>query len=416
MPDFLPFRGIRYGPDEIGGTDLSAVAAPPYDVVDERRRAHLRERSPFNAIHLTLPAEDGGRDRYEHAGDLWREWLDSGVLVADDTPRFYVYEVQFQSDDGSPRRTTGVIGALELCTPGEHGILPHERTMPKPKGDRLDLLRSTRANLEPIWGLSLAPGLTDALVPEHDEPLGHVTDTRGAHHRLFALTDPERVDALRSLVANSPVVLADGHHRYETSIAHRDERRAAEGDAPGAHDHILCLVVELSADQLAVQPIHRLVTGLGERSLRPELARWFDLIDLDASEGPERIKRRMAAEAAPALVDREGVALLLPRSGELDEAMRAETEPMRAVDAARFEAVIAPLLASVGAEVEYRHDLADVSRAVGRAEADAAVLLRPVEVPTIQAVARAGDRMPQKTTFFHPKPSTGLVFRSLDLG
>lgn len=414
MPDFVPFRALHYSTD-VTGTDLSAVAAPPYDVIDDERRAHLRDQHPHNAVHLTLPHDDRPGDRYERAARVFDEWIREGILAPDDEPAFYVYRVGFSDEDGGPRQMTGVIGALELIEPGSGGVLPHERTMPKPASDRLDLLRATRANLEPIWALSLADGLSRLLVPD-EPPIAHCTDSRGAHHRIYRMTSPTRTATVREIVGAAPVVIADGHHRYETSLRYRDERRHA-GDGAGGHDFIMTLVVELADEQLAVQPIHRVVEGLPDPAgFRRDLSAAFELTSLGPNE-PEVVDdlpRSMDRASVPALVDADGIALLTPRPGALDEALSREPEPLRSVDAARFEAGIAPLLERLGATVSHRHDRARVADLVRKGTADAAVILRPVDVPTIRRVAASGERMPPKTTFFHPKPSTGLVFRRLD--
>lgn len=416
MPDFQPFRGIHYRVER-DGADISDVAAPPYDVIDEDRRHELSARHAHNAVHLTLPTDDRPGDRYERAAELFRRWFDEGILVADPEPAFYVYRVGFDDEDGVPRQMTGVIGALEVVEPGTGDVLPHERTMPKPASDRLDLIRATRANLEPIWGLSLASGLSDLLDPD-DPPLVTGTDTRGAHHRLYRLDAAARVEKIAATVGSAPVVIADGHHRYETSLRYREERLAA-GDGPGGHDHIMALLVELADEQLAVQPIHRLIRSLpdgGGEQLREALADRFEVVDAGRNDdgGVAEISAAMQHAEAPALVTADRLSLLVPRPGALDAGLEREPEPVRAVDAARFEAGIAPLLGDLGAEVTYRHDRLTVCRTVRDGDADAAVLLRPVGVPVIREVARRGERMPQKTTFFHPKPSTGLVFRSLD--
>lgn len=415
MPDFRPFRGIRYDTERFG-PDLTPVAAPPYDVIDPERRARLGELDEHNAVHLTLPADVEPGDRYERAAELLARWIDERVLVADPQPRFYRYRSELVGDDGRVRTTTGVVGALELLRPGDGDVLPHERTMPKPKGDRLELLRTTRANLEPIWGLSLAPGLTE-LLDEAEAPVAVVTDTRGARHELRPIVAPAAVESIAEAVAAAPVVLADGHHRYETSLHYRNERHEA-GDGPGEHDRIMALVVELSADELAVQPIHRVIRHLeGGGPVRTVVEPWFEVVDVGPNE-PDvvaDVEARMLEAECPALVDGEGVALLLPRSDVLDPVLADEPEPLRTVDTARFEAAVAPGLEDRGAEVEYRHSAAAVADLVRKGDAVAAVLLRPVDVPTIQAVAQRRALMPQKTTFFHPKPSTGLVFRSLDV-
>ncbi|MBI2168310.1 MAG: DUF1015 domain-containing protein [Actinobacteria bacterium] len=414
MPDFQPFRGVRYDAGRFG-TDLSAVVAPPYDVIDEDRLAALRASHPLNAVHLTLPEDSAPGDRYERAAQAWRDWLEQGVLRADDAAAFYLYRVDFTNEDGQQRQTTGVIGALTLVPPDGDGVLPHERTMPKPKGDRLDLLRATRVNLEPIWGLSLAGGLSE-LCEARGAPVATAVDTRGAIHQLFTLDAPGRTEAVAAAVASAPVVIADGHHRYETSLHYRQQVRS-ENAGSGPHDAIMMLVVELADDQLAVQPIHRLISGVSDpATLRATLAD-FDLRRIGPNEPDviDEVAAVMAAEGAMALVDDEGVALISHAPDSLADALASEPEAVRGVDSALFESAIAPALAAAGADVRYRHDRHAVADLVAKGEVDAAVLLRPVDIATIRAVAQQRERMPQKTTFFHPKPSTGLVFRSLDV-
>jgi uncharacterized protein (DUF1015 family) len=415
MPEFVPFRGLLYdvGPAR---TDVSALVAPPYDVVDEERRVQLEHLDEHNAIHLTLPRDDRPGDRYARAGDRLRSWLADGVLVPDDRRAFYVYRVEFDAEDGGPRTMAGVVGALAVTPPGEGDVQPHERTMPKPKSDRLDLLRATRANLEPIWGLTLSEGFSDLLDMSGPCVLESV-DRRGARHQLRRLVDPDRVAAVSAAVGSSPLVIADGHHRYETSLRYRDEARSA-GGGPGPHDRIMALVVELSDEQLVVRPIHRVLGRLPAGfDLRAALERWFELIDLGPNETEivEHAARQMAQRDAMALVDPSGIALLLPRPSALDALLEVEPEAVRGVDATRFEVAISPLLDAEGVAVTYRHARQEVADTVRKGDAGAAVLLRPVDVGAIRRAAGLGIRMPQKTTFFHPKPSSGLVMRSLDL-
>ena len=414
MPQFSPFRGIRYRPDAAAGA-VSDLATPPYDVIDEEGRGRLEQLHPANAIRLILPRDQVPGDRYERAARTFREWRASGVLVDDDTEAFYRYTMRYPDEDGARRTTTGVIGALGLD--GE-GVMPHERTMPKAKSDRLDLIRATRANLEPIWGLSLAAGLS-ALLDSGTRPLARMTDEDGVDHALDLLDDPDVAAAVSAAVAAAPLLIADGHHRYETSLNYRDERRRA-GDGPGGHDRIMMLVVELADEQLAVRPIHRLVSGLPAGfDLRGALARSFDVRPQGAvgAASVADLAHDMDRLGAMGLVDASGAALLVPRPGALDAALGAEPEPLRDVDSTRFEAGVLPDLEAAGArgvEVTFRHDRHAVATLVDKGVCQAGVLLRPVPVATIRAVAEIGERMPPKTTFFYPKPRTGLVFRSLE--
>jgi uncharacterized protein (DUF1015 family) len=319
--------------------------------------------------------------------------------------------MDFTGDDGVPQRTTGVLGALGLDDDGS-GVMPHERTLPKAKTDRLELLRATRANLDPIWGLSLAGGLSGLLDPGDAAPDTVATDEDGFHHSLWRVDDPERIAAISAAVGSELVVLADGHHRFETANNYRRERRAAGIDDAGA-DAIMTLIVELAPTQLCVRAIHRLLTGVGDIDLRAALSGPFlvHAAGPNVPEGVAALEVAMRDGGALGLVDRDGLALLMP-TAELEARVAAYPAELRDVDSARFDAGVLPAVPDVS--LAYRNDARTVAAQVEKGAADAAVLLRPVDVHTIRAAAAADVRMPEKTTFFAPKPRTGMVFRSLD--
>lgn len=397
MPRFLPFRGLRYTTD-----DLAAVACPPYDVIDDDERTVLADRHIRNAVHLILPGGPA-ETRYTAAAALLEDWQRRGFLATDPDPRFYGYRMRFRDDAGRQRTTDGILGALELPdAAGTGDVLPHERTLPKAKSDRLALLRATRANLDPIWGLSPGAGL--GVLAASGTPLVTCTDTHGVDHYLSAIDDPATILAIEEAVASAPVVLADGHHRFETAITYRDEQRVAGRPHPG-DDAIMCLIVELAADQLFVQPIHRLLSDApGGFDLRAALRSHFNVISAgpNTPDGVDALCSRMDAEGGLGLADAAGLALLVPDDDDPDRS-----------DAARFEASVTPALGEAIA-VTYRDDAKTCASLVDKGVANAAVLLRPVTVAQIRAAAGARTRMPQKTTFFAPKPRTGAVFRSLD--
>jgi uncharacterized protein (DUF1015 family) len=400
VPEFLPFPALRFAPTG-AAADLSARCSPPYDVIEPEARAALLASDPHNAVRLILP------DRYDDAARLLREWQADGTLVADGEPTFSVYRMTYTDDDGHERSTTGVIGALALDA---DGVLPHERTLPKAKSDRLELLRATRANFEPIWGLTLGRGLT-SLLDTSGPPLAVAVDLDGVRHELYRLGDPGPMEAVATLVTDARLVLADGHHRFETSCTYRDER----GPRDPAAGSIMMLVVELLPEQLCVQAIHRVLTGVEDVDLRTAVSGAFTVTPAgpNDADGVAALEAAMRADEALGLVDAEGLALLTPTPA-LERALVDLPAPLRAVDSARFEAGVLPAIPD--ATLAYRDGARTVAAAVEKGHASAAILLRPVDVDTIRAAADAGVRMPEKTTFFAPKPRTGMVFRSLDLG
>lgn len=399
VPRFEPFRGVRYDTTRAPAAD---VTAPPYDVISPTDRAALVLRHQDNVVQIDLPDEADGPGRYGAAAATFRHWLATGVLRRDADPSFYVYRMDYTDDRGQPAQTLGVFGALELSRPDEGQILPHEHTTPKAKSDRLELLRATNANLSPVWTLSLTEGLS-RLCETDDEPAVRFADDDGVIHTLWRVSDDERVAAITAAVAASPVVIADGHHRYETSLAYRDERRATNGEAARPAELFLCYVVELVDDQLTVRSIHRLLDGFpADFDLETRLGESFTLGDVVAADAG--VLGRMHDAGALALVRRDGTArLLVPRHDALAGAAD--------LDSSRLDVALAALPPH---EVRYQHGVDNVTAALAAGDAQFGVLLRPATVAQIKANARTGERMPPKTTFFSPKLRTGLVFRLLD--
>ena len=398
MPRLDPFQGLRYDTQR---AHLSQVIAPPYDVIDPAQRSRLAARHPANAVRVELPVADLGLglDRYETAAMLLDRWQEEGTVGRDERPALYAYRMT--SPDGGS--STGVIGALGLGEPDEEtDILPHEETLPTPRSDRLELLRATRANLSPIWVLSLASGLSatfgDLAAPDED-----VVDDDGVRHQLWVLDDPDVVAAVVDSVASAPVVVADGHHRYQTARTYQAERRAATNGAPGPYDQVMALVVELSEEQLDVGAIHRTIDHLPEGTELPTLfGRYFDVVR--AGDRSERVISALGESSYLALIDPESAWLLVPRE-EAYEAARSD------LDSSLVSLVLDDLPAG---SVTHRHSTAEVVESLSAGEAQGAVLLRPVTVKQIARWADERRRMPPKTTFFRPKPRTGMVYRTLD--
>jgi uncharacterized protein (DUF1015 family) len=391
MPRFEPFAGLRYSPSHI--RSLDDVVCPPYDVINESQREALVRRSPYNVVRLELPE---GPAAYREAATLLDAWRDGGVLFREHPPAFYGYRMSFQGPGGAARSTVGVIGAVGLEPPGA-GILPHEETTPKAKTDRLELLRAARANLSPIWVLTPQTGLAD-LCQAPARPSSHAADERGAVHELWPITEPERIAAITELVGSGPVLVADGHHRYETALAYEAE----EGDRPGDHHAVMALVVELAADQLSVQAIHRLLSDLPAGfDVIGALEEFFELAPTAPPDAS--ITKRMEDSGALAVVTAAGTWLARPRPTVVDAAGHD-------LDSSRLDVAVATF---PGPTVTFQHGWFDAAAEAIAGRAQAAVLLRPATVDQIAGVARGGVRMPPKTTFFAPKPRTGMVIRDL---
>lgn len=403
VPRFEPFVGLRYDrprPD----LDPAVVTAPPYDVIDAAERQALAERSPYNIVHVDVPVPVPGDDAdpYAVAAATLARWRDEAVLVEDPSPAFTRYRMSFRDETGAERSTVGVLGALELVPPGEGDVLPHERTTPKAASDRLRLLQATAANLSPIWGLSLAAGLSDAIGHDGD-PDARWTDDDGITHEWWRIVDPSACARITAAVASAPVVVADGHHRYQTCLAYRDERRVAAGDEPGAYDQTLALVVELTPDQLVVQPIHRLLHGIGSfEALRTTLSALFTTHDAGAVS-PATVAE-MTADGALCLVAPDATGTFLVPKPEVFDGVED-------LDSARLEHALST--SEPRPELTYQHGVGATLARLAAGDADAAVLLRAVPVAVIEAMAHARALMPPKSTFFAPKPATGVVVRPL---
>jgi uncharacterized protein (DUF1015 family) len=394
VPRFEPFIGIRY---DTATLDPALVTAPPYDVISPTNRAALVASAPTNVVRIDLPID--GDDPYGDAAQQFAQWRSEGVLIEDPQPSFTVYRMDAPDENGIIGHTTGVIGAMELTRPGEGDILPHEFTTPKAKSDRLDLLRSTRSNLSAVWGLSPARGLT-ALLESSEAPLCRF-EADGVTHSVWRITDTARIDAIRAAIGSAPIVIADGHHRYETSLAYRDERRASDGNG-GQADAVMTFVVELVEDELDVGPIHRLLAGLPEGfDFRAAFDPFFEFEAFRFNDSPT-VRR---------IQELGGLVLVLPGDTWLLRPRPETISATRDLDSSRLDLALASLPDHT---LVYQHGVEHIRSAVDSGAAQAGVLLRPVTIDQIIEIAKGGEKMPPKSTFFAPKPRTGVVFRSID--
>jgi uncharacterized protein (DUF1015 family) len=413
-----PLRALHYDLVRTGGLD--AVAAPPYDVVDDADRASLLRRSPYNVVGIDLPRVDG--DPYAHAAATLRAWLDEGVVVRDDAPAVWALEQDYTGPDGRSYRRHGLLARVRVEDYGPGRIRPHERTHPGPKEDRLRLTRATGVNMSPIFSLYDDPANAawSALAPHlGDEPWGEVTDPDGTTHRVWRVGDPSAISAVADSLAATELLIADGHHRYETARVH-----AEEVGGEGGHRYVLMCLVALQDPGLTVFPTHRLLSGLDEgrrERLYSALRRdWhFEPVPTDALQP--------TAGGVPLRIgfldgrDSHAAMLTLKDQGIVDAVLADQPPAYRELDTAVLEALI--LRGALGMTEDdishlrglaYARSTAEALDAVISGAADAAFFMGATPVSRVRAVAAAGATMPPKSTYFFPKVLTGLIFNPLD--
>ena len=389
MPTVRPFTGLLYDPAVAG--DMGVLTAPPYDQVSPGEARRLRQASSYNIVRLDLGKSSAGSDpaeRHAGAGRLLAEWRARGILVTTAAPSVFPYEMRFVHD-GEPRRIRGVIAAVDL-EPLGGDIIPHERTLLGPVEDRLELLRSIRANLSAIYAVFEGP--SHALVrlleaATSPPPAREVVDETGTEHLLWDA--PDLAPDVADLLASQPMMIADGHHRYSVALAHRDEMRAEVG--PGPWDQVMMLIVDAATERPPVLPFHRVVRGV----LRLPL------------EG--RRVRDLQETLAGVRDDEPVVGLASHENGELTHRLIDLDGPPPAV-----MELHALLLRDLPQEsVRYVPDAAEAEERV-RGGAGNAFFLPSTTVERIRSTVLAGKRLPEKSTYFWPKPRTGMVIRAYD--
>ncbi|MGH3326560.1 MAG: DUF1015 family protein [Streptomycetales bacterium] len=418
-----PFRGLRFDAAKV--PDLAAVTAPPYDVIEADGVTQLESAHPYNVVRLILPRADSpdSGERYRQAARTLRAWRRDGVLVADPTPALYVYEQR--TPDALQR---GLLGALGLRPPEDGIVLPHEDVMPGLVADRLELMRATRANLDPILLAYEGGGGASQIVDQVAirEPLLETTTDDGVTHRLWSVTDAEQLATIGADLAPRQAMIADGHHRYATYLRLQAERRSA-GQGPGPWDYGLALLVDSAHYPLDVRAIHRVVPGLRPAEALALTGQAFRVraVTGDLDEG-------LAALGAQA---RRGPALMLygrahgwpgepgsrwvlsdPDAGLVEASMpRGHSRTWRLLGPAVLHFLLLDALWQVPdtpQHVTYHHDVGAALRQADHT-AGTAVLLTAVAEETVRELAAAGERMPRKSTSFGPKPRTGFVLRTL---
>ncbi|MFZ0087889.1 MAG: DUF1015 family protein [Solirubrobacteraceae bacterium] len=418
MAEIQPIRALRYALDRTNG--LQDVVAPPYDVIDDAQRAALEARSPYNVVRIDLPR--GGDDRYERAAGLLADWRRDRVVVRDEDPALWTLAQDYIGPDGERRTRTGWFARVRVEDYGAGRIRPHERTHPGPREDRLRLTRATKANLSPIFALYSDPGgiARDAIARAAGATAwAQTTDDDGTVNHLGRLEDPDAIAAAQGVLSDAELLIADGHHRYETARVYADE---VGGDGP--HRYVLMCLVALEDPGLTVFPTHRLVRGLRpeqHEALAEALRRDFQI---DKLADTAALTPSSGDTVRIGYIDahfRTPYRLTLRDPAIADQALADHAEPYRRLDTAVLEALILKgALGMTDDDIDHLQTLGyarDAEQAVERIRTgayDAAFFMAPTPVRRVQEVAGAGDSMPPKSTYFFPKVPTGLLFNLLD--
>ena len=423
MAEFLPFQGLRYNHRKV---QLSNVLAPPYDVVKGNMRDELVARSPYNVIEIELP-EGEGDAKYGNAAEILQSWRNINILKLDD-PGFYVYEQEFAvPGSGDIKKRRGVLGALRLEEFGK-GVQPHEHTLSGPKQDRLKLLRATEANISPIFGLyNDADGWSNALLDVvcQGKPDGEATDGDGIIHRLWHVTDDETVNAVVASLEEESILIADGHHRYETALNYRNECAAAASEWTGEEggNWVMMMCVSTNDPGLIILPTHRAVKNVDSAKvlqLPGELEKYFDVKPLPFDQLEEAINSESNPSIGVILQNATYQVTLKEGNAHLDAMDKERSTAYNELDVTVLHRLILENQLEVDAQkladgehVSYTIHAADAREKVLSGEAQAAFLLRSTRSEQVSDVADAGDKMPQKSTYFYPKLATGMVIRPL---
>jgi uncharacterized protein (DUF1015 family) len=442
MAELFPFRAVRYA--SASGGALGKLLAPPYDQVSPEQRDELLRRSPYNVSHLSIGEDRAGdgplSNKYTRAAEHWTSWLQQGILRRDSVPSLYPLEQSFWTPDGREVRRRGFMAAVRLHEFREGIIVPHEKTLIAPKADRLELLKAVKANLSPLLGLyrdeqGATARALDAITAA--ELVAETDSDDGVHHRLWRTEAPEAMEALRALVRDHRIFIADGHHRYETALVYSRLLDSASPDLPpdGGHHQILMFLCPMSDPGLVLYPTHRLVFGLRDVTvarLLDTLARYFTIETL-----PEDIRRptgrawavaRLAEHGGKASAflmvtaeDRRARVLTLREDADLEEAELPPNETLRALDVTVLHSVVLQHVLGLSARAQENQEnltyVRDAGEAVNRVlsgEHQIGFLVNPTPMWQVEAVGDAGETMPQKSTLFYPRLQSGLVMREVD--
>jgi len=433
MIRIAPFHGIFYSKKKI--RDLARVIAPPYDVISPAEQDRLYKKSPFNFIRLDFSQEP---DSYDAVAQLLQEWRSQGVFERDATPAIYFMVHRFALKGGAPKERLGFFALAQLQDFSDGAIRPHEKTLAAPKEDRLKLMLACNAQLSPIFALYAEPKQAInrmlAVAVEGVAPLLEVEQDNGDHCRLWRIDDPALIQKVQREMKDQPLLIADGHHRYEATLRYRDQRRSERGQWTGgeAFNYIMAYFANMNDDNVVILPTHRLVRGYAHKpflELEEALQTYFYVEQHPKTpEGKTSFLKALKSAAKKHRVigasfkrDPRYLILRLKNKRIMQRLAQELSAPLRELDVTTLHLLILEHILGMpaeqqvnGATIRYSQDDEAVLQALEKEDFQAAFILNAPKAEEIQAIVAAGEKMPQKSTYFYPKLSSGLIVNEID--
>jgi uncharacterized protein (DUF1015 family) len=441
MATIIPFRGVLFNQARAGA--ISELVCPPYDIISHDEQQALYRKNPHNVIRLEYGLESPGDtetdNRYTRAAAALDEWLRSGILRRDGSPALYIYEMEYRTG-GKTKKVRGFICLVRIEDYESGVVKPHETTLSGPKTDRLNLLRACKAGFSQIYSLVSDPegAVAGVLGAATDKSLLEVKAADGVIHRIWRQADPRAIDAVVAAVSSTPIFIADGHHRYDTALNYRNERRKAAGSFTGqeGYNYVPMFLARIEDPGLTILPAHRALFNLTDfhpRQFEEDLNRYFNIERIDFTKRTERADRTTVLDTMAHRADHAHVfvmrvkgehsyyLLTLRSEADLDAIIPDRSAAYRRLDVSILHHLVIDRLLGIrmethklGLNIEYIKDADAAVKRVETGEAEIIFLMNPTKVTEVRDVAAGGERMPQKATYFYPKLLTGLVMNVLE--
>ncbi len=422
MATIVPFRALRYDTAKAGSPE--SLCCPPYDIIPPARQAEMEAESPYNVIRLERPL---GEDCYRRAGETLKSWRDGGILKQDEAPAFYRYSIRFD-DRGTQRTLSGFLARVKLAAFSENVVLPHEETLSKDKSDRFSLMEATFCNISPVYGLYRDDdGRVERLLTRGaSTPAADFTMPDDTRHSLTPVTDPTLTKALSEAFSDKQIIIADGHHRYETALDFERARRAENPRLPydDPCSYIMMMLVSFHHPGLVVWPTHRLVKGFPDFDAAMFTGKLLADFHVKRHAGLSYIEETLleTPHTVGLYAGGDGFWTIAPRdpAGALRRALPDKSEAYRGLEVSLLHSLLLEPYFGIDREnlaaqknLTYTRSLDEALDSVRQGLSQAAFLLPPTRIADIAAVSAHGERMPQKSTYFYPKLITGLTINPL---